>query len=89
MEGNVNLIQIGPVVIEVQGVENGELVVPLNNTLKCHTDLLAADTQPCDLIMVRMIRMLARMMVKMMLMTRMMVRVLIMARMMIRMILAM
>ena len=89
MEGNVNLIEISPVVIEVQRVENGELAVPLNNTLKCHTDLLAADTQLCDLIMVRMIRMLARMMVKMMLMTRMMASVLIMARMIMRMILAM
>ena len=29
----VNLIKIGPVVIEIQGAENGELVVPVNNTL--------------------------------------------------------
>ena len=39
----VNLIEIGPVVIEIRGVENGELVVPVNNTLVCHTAFLAAD----------------------------------------------
>ena len=35
MEGikYVNLIEIGPVVIEIPGAENGELVVPVNNTL--------------------------------------------------------
>ena len=35
MEGikYVNLIEIGPVVIEIRGAENGELVVPVNNTL--------------------------------------------------------
>ena len=39
MEGikYVNLIEIGPVVIEIQGVGNNELVVPVNNTLVCHT----------------------------------------------------
>ena len=46
----VNLIEIGPVVIEIQGVENGELAVPVNNTLVCHTAFLADDTQPCVLI---------------------------------------
>ena len=46
----VNLIEIGPVVIEIRGVENGELVVPVNNTLVCHTTFLAADTRPCVLI---------------------------------------
>ena len=52
MEGvkYVNLIEIGPVVIEIQGAENGELVVPVNNTLVCHTAFLATDTQPCVLI---------------------------------------
>ena len=46
MEGikYVNLIEISPVVIEIRGVENGELVVPLNNTLVRHTTFLAADT---------------------------------------------
>ena len=34
----------------IQGVENGELVVPLINTLVHHTSFLAADTQPCVLI---------------------------------------
>ena len=35
MEGikYVNCIEIGPVVIEISGVENGELAVPVNNTL--------------------------------------------------------
>ena len=52
MEGikYVNLIEIGPVVIEIRGAENGKLAVPVNNTLVCHTALLAADTRPCVLI---------------------------------------
>ena len=52
MEGikYVNLIEIGPVVIEIQGVVNGELAVPVNNTLVCHTAFLAADTRLCVLI---------------------------------------
>ena len=46
MEGikYVNLIEIGPVIIEIRGVENGELMVPVNNTLVCHMAFLAADT---------------------------------------------
>ena len=40
----VNLIEINPVVIEIQGVENGDLVIPVNNTFVCHTSFLAADT---------------------------------------------
>ena len=40
----VNLIEISPVVIEIQGTENNELVVPVNNTLVHHTAFLAADT---------------------------------------------
>ena len=32
----MNLIEIGPVVIEMQGVENGEFAVPVNNTLVGH-----------------------------------------------------
>ena len=54
MEGikYVNLIEIGPVVIEIRGVENGELAVPVNNTLVRHTAFLAADTRPCVLILV-------------------------------------
>ena len=47
----VNLIEICPVVIEIQGTENGELVVPVNNTLVCHTVFLAADTRLCVLIL--------------------------------------
>ena len=46
MEGikYANLIDIGLVVIEIQGVENNELAVPVNNILVCHTAFLAADT---------------------------------------------
>ena len=52
MEGikYVNLIEISPVVIEIRGVENSELVVPINNTLVYHTAFLATDTQSCALI---------------------------------------
>ena len=46
----VNLIEISPVVTEIRGVENGELVVPVNNTLVRHTAFLAADTRPCVLM---------------------------------------
>ena len=46
----VNVIEISPVVIEIRGVENGELAVPVNNTLVRHTAFLAADTQPCVLM---------------------------------------
>ena len=51
MEGikYVNLIEIGPVVIEIRGAENGKLAVPVNNTLVSHTAFLAADTRPCVL----------------------------------------
>ena len=53
MEGikYVNLIEIGPVIIEIRGVENGELAIPVNNILVRHTAFLAADTRPCVLIM--------------------------------------
>ena len=52
MEGikYVKLIEVGPVVIEIRGVENGELTVSVNNTLVHHTTFLAADTRPCVLI---------------------------------------
>ena len=55
MEGikYVNLIEIGPVVIEIRGAENGELAVPVNNTLVSHTAFLAADTRPCVLIKIK------------------------------------
>ena len=46
----VNFIENGPVVIEIQGVENSDLVVLVNNTLVCRTIFLAVDTQPCVLI---------------------------------------
>ena len=46
MEGikYVNMIKIGPVVIEIQSVENGELAVSVNNILVYHKAFLAADT---------------------------------------------
>ena len=52
MEGikYVNLIEIGLVVIEIRGVENSKLAFPVNNALVHHTAFLAADTQPCVLI---------------------------------------
>ena len=40
----VNLIETDPVVIEIQGVENGELAVPVNNTLVHYMAFLAVDT---------------------------------------------
>ena len=43
--------EICPVVIEIQEVENGDLVVSVNNTLVCCMSLLVTDTQPCVLIM--------------------------------------
>ena len=43
----VNLIEIGPVVIEILGVENGDLVVLVNNILVHRTSFLVANTQPC------------------------------------------
>ena len=46
----VNLIKIGLVVIEIRGVENGELAVPVINTLVRHMAFLAADTRPYVLI---------------------------------------
>ena len=46
----VTLIEINRVVIEIQGVENGKLAVPVHNTLGCYMAFLAADAQPCVLI---------------------------------------
>ena len=48
----VNLIEISPVVTEIQGVENGKVAVPVNNTPVRHMVFLAADTRPCVLICV-------------------------------------
>ena len=52
MEGTkyLNVIEISPVVIEIRGVENSELAVPVNITLVYHTAFFAADTRPCVLI---------------------------------------
>ena len=52
MEGikYVILIEITPVVIEIQGVENGKLAVPVINTLVHHTAFFATDIRPCVLI---------------------------------------
>ena len=54
MEGikYVNLIEIGPVVIEIREAENGVLAVPVNNTHVSRMAFLAADTQPCVLILI-------------------------------------
>ena len=46
----MNMKEIGLVVIEIWGVEDNELAVPVNNTLVHHTAFLAADTQPCVLM---------------------------------------
>ena len=46
----MNLIEIGSVVIEIRGAENGELAVPVNNTPVSHMAFLAADTRPCVLM---------------------------------------
>ena len=47
----VNLIEIGPVVIEIRGIENGYLVVPVNTVAHlCGMTFLAADIQPCVLM---------------------------------------
>ena len=44
IEISVLVIEISVLVIEIQRVENGGLVVPVNNTLVCRTFFLAADT---------------------------------------------
>ena len=46
----MNLIIVCPVVIEIQGIENDKLVVPVNNTLVCYTVFLATDIRPFVLI---------------------------------------
>ena len=46
----VNLIETSPAVIKIQGLENSNLAVPVNNTLVHLTSFLATDTQPCVLI---------------------------------------
>ena len=53
MEGikYVNFIEISPVVVEIWGINNGELAVPVNNTLVRHTAFLADETQLCVLIL--------------------------------------
>ena len=55
MEGikYVNLIEIGPVVIQIRGVENGKLAVSVNNILVHHVAFLAADTRTCVLMCLR------------------------------------
>ena len=47
---NFKLIEISSVIIEIRWVENGYLVVPVNNTPVCHTTFLATDTLPRVLI---------------------------------------
>ena len=48
-----NLVGIGAVAVEIRGAENGDLVVPVNNTLVCRTSSLAADTLLCVLMYTR------------------------------------
>ena len=43
-------VEVSPTIIKIQGVKNGNLATPVNNTLVCHTSFLAADTQLCVLI---------------------------------------
>ena len=46
----VILTEIGPLVIEILGVQNSKLAVPVNNTLVRHTASLATNTPPCVLV---------------------------------------
>ena len=39
----MNLREIGSAVIEIQGIENGKLLVPVNYTLMRHTAFLCLD----------------------------------------------
>ena len=55
-----NLIEIGPVVIDIRGAENGELVVPVNYKLVHHTAFLATDTRLCVLILHSELKLLAK-----------------------------
>ena len=43
----VNLIEIGPAVIEIRRVENSKLAFPVNNILMYHMAFLAPDTIVC------------------------------------------
>ena len=43
---HVNLMETGPVV-RAKRVENGDLAVPVNNTLVSHMSFLATDTTMC------------------------------------------
>ena len=45
----IEITQISPVDIEIWGVENGDLAVPVNNTMVYHTSFLAGDTRLCVL----------------------------------------
>ena len=47
----MNLIEIGLVVIDIREIENGELAVPINNTLVHHMAFFTTDTQPCVLML--------------------------------------
>ena len=40
----INYITLGPIVIEIPGVENAELAVLINNTHVHHVSFLDADT---------------------------------------------
>ena len=40
----IQYVNLSPVIIQIRGVENGVLAVPVNNTLVHHMAFLAADT---------------------------------------------
>ena len=41
----INLVQTNPVVTKMQGIESGNLMVPVNNALVCGMSFLVADTR--------------------------------------------
>ena len=49
MEG-IKYLNFSGVIMEIREVENGNLVVPVNNTLVCRMSFLATDTRLCVLM---------------------------------------
>ena len=49
----VNLLKIGLIILEIQGAEISDFMLPVNNLLVYPTSILATDTQPCVLICCR------------------------------------
>ena len=48
----INLVQVGLVVIEILGVENGNLTVPVNSTPMYSISILTTNTRSCVLIII-------------------------------------